>query len=96
MYSETRGKIHFWSSLIFFNLTFFPMHFLGLLGMPRRISDDTSAFAHFNIVETIDYMSTVVSVAIVYVKLLWLNVAGIQTTNQPGVEASTTPARNSL
>ena len=29
MYSETRGKIHFWGSLIFFNITFFPMHFLG-------------------------------------------------------------------
>jgi len=36
MYSETRGKIHFWGSLIFFNITFFPMHFLGLAGMPRR------------------------------------------------------------
>ena len=36
MYNETRGKIHFWGSLIFFNVTFFPMHFLGLAGMPRR------------------------------------------------------------
>jgi len=39
MYSETRGKFHFWSSLIFFNITFFPMHFLGLAGMPRRVAD---------------------------------------------------------
>ncbi len=36
MYNELRGKIHFWGSMIFFNVTFFPMHFLGLAGMPRR------------------------------------------------------------
>ena len=38
-YNEKLGKLHFWLSTIFVNLTFFPMHFLGLLGMPRRISD---------------------------------------------------------
>jgi hypothetical protein len=37
MYNETLGKIHFWLSMIGFNVTFFPMHFLGLAGMPRRI-----------------------------------------------------------
>ena len=37
MYDETLGKSHFWSSMISFNITFFPMHFLGLAGMPRRI-----------------------------------------------------------
>src|SRR5665811_2167431 len=39
MYDETLGKWHFWLSMIFFNVTFFPMHFLGLAGMPRRIPD---------------------------------------------------------
>jgi cytochrome c oxidase subunit 1 len=48
MYSETRGKIHFWGSLIFFNVTFFPMHFLGLAGMPRRYADYPMQFADFN------------------------------------------------
>ena len=48
MYSETRGKIHFWSSLVFFNITFFPMHFLGLAGMPRRVADYPMQFADFN------------------------------------------------
>jgi len=39
MYDETLGKWHFWLSMIFFNVTFFPMHFLGLAGMPRRYAD---------------------------------------------------------
>jgi cytochrome c oxidase subunit 1 len=48
MYSEVRGKIHFWGSLIFFNVTFFPMHFLGLAGMPRRYADYPMQFTDFN------------------------------------------------
>jgi len=48
MYNETRGKIHFWWSLIAFNVTFFPMHFLGLAGMPRRYADYPMQFADFN------------------------------------------------
>jgi cytochrome c oxidase subunit 1 len=38
MYDEKLGLWHFWLSMVFFNLTFFPMHFLGLAGMPRRYS----------------------------------------------------------
>ncbi|MDP0989585.1 cbb3-type cytochrome c oxidase subunit I, partial [Klebsiella pneumoniae] len=53
MYSETRGKIHFWGSLIFFNITFFPMHFLGLAGMPRRYADYPMQFADFNAIASI-------------------------------------------
>ena len=48
MYNEGRGKIHFWWSLISFNVTFFPMHFLGLAGMPRRYADYPMQFADFN------------------------------------------------
>ena len=50
MYDETLGKWHFWLSLIFFNVTFFPMHFLGLAGMPRRIPDYALQFADFNMI----------------------------------------------
>ena len=53
MYNETRGKIHFWGSLIFFNVTFFPMHFLGLAGMPRRYADYPLQFADFNMIASI-------------------------------------------
>jgi cytochrome c oxidase subunit 1 len=53
MANEFRGKIHFWGSLIFFNLTFFPMHFLGLAGMPRRYADYPTQFADFNMIASI-------------------------------------------
>ena len=53
MYSETLGKWHFWASLITFNITFFPMHFLGLAGMPRRYADYPMQFADFNALVTI-------------------------------------------
>jgi len=48
MYSETLGKLHFWLTMISFNITFFPMHFVGLAGMPRRIPDYALQFTEFN------------------------------------------------
>lgn len=48
MYSEKLGKFHFWNSLISVNLLFFPMHFVGLAGMPRRYADYALQFADFN------------------------------------------------
>nr|WP_227871340.1 cytochrome c oxidase subunit I [Novimethylophilus kurashikiensis] len=50
MYDERLGKIHFWLTAIAFNVTFFPMHFLGLAGMPRRIPDYALQFANFNMI----------------------------------------------
>jgi cytochrome c oxidase subunit I len=47
-YNEKLGQTHFWLSMIFVNLTFFPMHFSGLAGMPRRIPDYNMMFADFN------------------------------------------------
>ena len=53
MYDETLGKWHFWLTAIFFNITFFPQHFLGLAGMPRRIPDYALQFTEFNVISSI-------------------------------------------
>jgi cytochrome c oxidase subunit 1 len=53
MYDETLGQWHFWLSIISFNIAFFPQHFLGLAGMPRRIPDYALQFADFNQVSTV-------------------------------------------
>ena len=53
MYNETLGKLHFWLSAIFINVTFFPQHFLGLAGMQRRVPDYNVMFSDFNMVSTI-------------------------------------------
>jgi cytochrome c oxidase subunit 1 len=50
MYNERLGKIHFWMTFVGFNLTFFPMHWLGLQGMPRRVADYDPAFGDWNFV----------------------------------------------
>ena len=50
MYDEKLGKWHFWLSIIFFNVAFFPMHFLGLAGMPRRYADYPMQFADVNMI----------------------------------------------
>jgi len=69
-YHEKLGKLHFWLSLIFFNVTFFPQHFLGLAGMPRRYADYPMQFADFNAISTIGAfgfgLSQVLFVYIVY------------------------------
>ena len=53
MYDEKLGKLHFWLTAIFTNVTFFPQHFLGLAGMPRRIPDYAPQFADFNMISSL-------------------------------------------
>ncbi|TAK39010.1 MAG: cytochrome c oxidase subunit I [Lysobacteraceae bacterium] len=53
MYNETLGKFHFWWTMVFVNLVFFPQHFLGLAGMPRRIPDYNVVFADWNLIASI-------------------------------------------
>jgi cytochrome c oxidase subunit 1 len=73
-YNETFGKIHFWTTFIGVNICFFPQHFLGLAGMPRRIADYPDAFAGWNFVSSIgafiSYGSTLFFVFVVFHTLL--------------------------
>jgi cytochrome c oxidase subunit 1 len=53
MYDERLGKLHFWLTFVSFNVTFFPMHWVGLVGMPRRVADYADRFANLNVVVSI-------------------------------------------
>jgi cytochrome c oxidase subunit 1 len=53
MFNERLGKIHFWLTFIFFNVTFAPMHLIGVQGMPRRVSDYADQFATWNMIISI-------------------------------------------
>src|SRR6201994_496621 len=90
MYNEALGKVHFFLMFVGVNVVFFPMHFLGLDGMPRRIPDYTPAFAHWNYVATVGYMITVAGVAIFFVNLFWSLAAGRKAPGNPWGEGATT------
>jgi cytochrome c oxidase subunit 1 len=67
-YPEKLARIHFWMFFVGVNLTFFPMHFLGLAGMPRRYPDYPDAFAGWNMVASFGaYISAASAVLFLYI-----------------------------
>jgi cytochrome c oxidase subunit 1 len=89
-YPENLGKLHFWITFIGVNLTFFPMHFSGLAGMPRRIPDYPDAFAGWNAVASFGaYISFAGAILFIYIVLYTL-FAGRRIGANPWGEGATT------
>jgi cytochrome c oxidase subunit 1 len=70
MYDMKLAKTHFWMSTIFVNVLFFPQHFLGLAGMPRRIPDYSTQFADWNMVSSIGAFGFGLS-QLLFVYVIW-------------------------
>jgi cytochrome c oxidase subunit 1 len=83
MYDEKLGKLHFWLSAIFFNVAFFPMHFLGLAGMQRRVPDYGLQFADWNMVSSIGAFGFGLSQLIFLVVVLKTIRAGAKAADKP-------------
>src|SRR3546814_10500035 len=89
-YPEALGRLHFWVTFVGVNLTFFPMHFLGLAGMPRRIPDYSDAFAGWNLVSSI---GSYISFAgfLIFLVVVWRTlVAGERCPANPWGDGATT------
>jgi len=89
-YSEFLGKLHFWVSFIGVNLIFFPQHFLGLAGMPRRYADYPDAFAGWNYVSSIGSYISAFGVVIFFAMIIHAFARGKQAANNPWGEGATT------
>jgi cytochrome c oxidase subunit 1 len=88
--NEFLGHLHFWVFFVGVNVLFFPMHFLGNSGMPRRYPDYPEAFAYWNGVASVGYAIMGVGVLIFFVNVIWSLVAGRRAEDNYWGEGATT------
>ncbi|MGI9360693.1 MAG: cytochrome c oxidase subunit I [Parasphingorhabdus sp.] len=89
-YSELLGQLHFWIFFIGVNVMFFPMHFLGNQGMPRRYPDYPEQFAYWNEIASIGYAIMAVGVVIFFINIAWAFIAGRKAEDNYWGEGATT------
>ena len=90
MYNELLGQLHFWIFFIGVNILFFPQHFLGQQGMPRRYADYPEQFAYWNQISSLGYAVMLVGVLIFFVNIAWSMVAGRKAEDNYWGEGATT------
>ncbi len=90
LYNEFLGKLHFWVFFIGVNVLFFPMHFLGANGMPRRIPDYPEAFAYWNQIASWGYAIMLAGMAVFFVNVFLSLFGGRKAAANPWGEGATT------
>ena len=91
MYNETLGRLHFWLTFIGANVLFFPQHFLGLAGMPRRYADYPDAFAYWNWWSSVgSYITATGTLVFVFGLIYAYFIQRIKAPNNPWGEGATT------
>jgi cytochrome c oxidase subunit 1 len=89
-YNEFLGQLHFWVFFVGVNLLFFPMHFLGQDGMPRRIPDYPNAYAEYNYIATVGYAIMAVGMLFFFINVIWSLIAGRRVEGNYWGEGATT------
>jgi len=90
MYNEFLGQLHFWVFFIGVNVMFFPQHFLGQQGMPRRYPDYAEAYAYWHHISSLGYVIMAVGMVFFFVNIIYSLFAGKQAADNPWGEGATT------
>ncbi len=90
MYNELLGQLHFWVFFIGVNIMFFPMHFLGSQGMPRRYPDYPDAYAYYNHIASVGYLIMALGMVFFFINIVVSLMAGRKAAGNPWGEGATT------